>query len=84
MLHQVKELHAILSIRSPWDSFVYKYPKLADVVDRIAPYAGIAPEIMRERLICLYRTYVSEWDNDSIRESLGEGLLDSARMQGGT
>jgi queuosine biosynthesis protein QueC len=82
MLHQVKELHAILSTRSPWASFVHKYPRLADVVDRIAPYAGIAPEIMRERLICLYQTYVSEWDNDSVRESLGEGLLDSARMQG--
>ena len=62
--------------------FVYKYPTLAHVVDRIAPYAGIAPEIMRERLICLYQTYVSEWDNGSVRESLGDGLLDSARMQG--
>jgi Queuosine biosynthesis protein QueC len=81
MLHQVEELHAILSTRSPWASFVCKYPSLADVVDRIAPYTGIAPEVMREQLICLYQTYVCEWDNDSVRESLGEGLLDSARMQ---
>jgi len=63
-------------------SSISKYPKLADVVDRIAPYAGIAPESMREQLICLYQTYVSEWDNNSVRESLGEGLLDSARMPG--
>src|SRR5262249_50302406 len=82
MLHQVKELRAILSTRTPWDNFVYKYPRLADVVDRTAPNIGMAPELMRERLIQLYQTYVCEWDNDSVRDSVGAGLLGGAGIQG--
>ena len=82
MLHQIKELRAILGTRSPWDSLVYKYPRLADVVDHTAPHTSMAPEVMRERLIQLYRTYVCEWDSASVRDSIGEGLLGSARMQG--
>ena len=82
ILHQVEALRAILSTRSPWDSLVYQYPRLADVVDHTAPHTGMAPEVMRERLIQLYQTYVCEWDSDSIRDSIGEGLLGNARMQG--
>ena len=67
MLHQVRELRAILSPRSPWDSFVDTYPRLADVVDRTAPHINMAPEVMRERLIQLYRTYACEWDSDGVR-----------------
>ena len=82
MLHQVKELREILSTRSPWDSFVYKYPRLAEIVDRTASHTSMAPEVMRERLIQLYQTYVCEWDNDSVRHRIGEELLGGARMQG--
>jgi hypothetical protein len=53
---------------------------IADVVDHIAPYTGMAPEVMQERLIRLYQTYVCEWD--SVRDHIAEGLLDSVRLQG--
>jgi hypothetical protein len=80
MLRQVEDLRVILSTRLPWQSFVHKYPRLADVVDQTAPYTGMAPEVMRERLISLYQAYVYEWD--SVRDSFEEGLLlGHARMQ---
>jgi hypothetical protein len=81
MLRQVEDLRVLLSTSSPWYSLVLKYPQLADVVDQTTSYRGLAPEVMQEQLIHLYHTYVCEWDN-SVRESLGEGLLDSVRMQG--
>jgi hypothetical protein len=80
MLRQVEDLRALLSIRPPWGSLVCKYPKLADIVDQTAPSVGMAPEVMRERLVRLYQTYVCEWD--SVRDRIGAGLLDSMRMQG--
>ena len=82
MLRQVEDLRALLSTQSPWRSFAQKYPEFANAVDRIAPYIGMAPEVMQEQLIRLYQTYVCEWDSDGVRDSIGEGLLDDARMQG--
>jgi hypothetical protein len=82
MLRQVEDLRAILRARSPWYSLMHKYPRLADVVDQTAPYTGMVPEVMRERLMHLYQTYVCEWDNNSVRERLGGELPSSARMQG--
>jgi hypothetical protein len=73
MLRQVEDLRAILSTRLPWQSFVHKSPRLADIVDQTAPYTGIAPEVMRERLLRLYQTYVYEWD--SVRDRFEAGLL---------
>ena len=80
MLRQVDDLRVLLSTHTPWDSLVCKYPKLVDIVDRTTPYTGMAPEVMRERLVRLYQTYVCEWD--SVRDHIGEGLLDSIRMPG--
>ena len=82
MLRQVEDLRALLSTQSPWRSFAQKYPEFANAVDRIAPYIGMAPEVMQEQLIRLYQTYVCEWDSDDVRDSIGEGLLDDARIQG--
>jgi hypothetical protein len=82
MLRQVEDLRALLSTQSPWCSFAQKYPEFANAVDRIAPYIGMAPEVMQEQLIRLYQTYVYEWDSDDVRDSIGEGLLDDARIQG--
>src|SRR5262245_5466548 len=76
MLRQIEDLRVLLSASSPWCSLVLKYPRRADVVDQIAPSRGLAPDVMQEHLIQLYQTYVCEWDN-SVRGSLGEGLLDS-------
>jgi hypothetical protein len=80
MLRQVEDLRVLLSANPPWDSLVCKYPKLDDVVDYTAPDTGMAPEVMRERLVRLYQTYVCEWD--SVRDHIGGGLLDSMKMQG--
>ena len=80
MLRQVEDFRAILSTRLPWQSFVHKYPRVADVVDQTAPHTGMAPEVMRERLISLYQAYVNEWD--SVRDGFEEGLLlGHTRMQ---
>lgn len=80
MLRQVEDLRAILSTRSSWQDFVHKYPRLAAVVDQTAPYTGMTPEVMMERLLGLYQAYVYEWD--SVRGSFEEGLLlDRAKMQ---
>jgi hypothetical protein len=80
MLRQVEDLRAILSTRLPWQGFVHKYPRLAAVVDQTAPYIGMAPDVMMERLLGLYQAYVCEWD--SVRGSFEEGLLlDRAKMQ---
>ena len=78
----MEDLRALLSTQSPWRSFAQKYPEFANAVDRIAPYIGMAPEVMQEQLIRLYQTYVYEWDSDGVRDSIGEGLLDYARIQG--
>jgi len=82
MLRQVEDLRVLFSTQSPWRSFAQKYPEFANAVDRIAPYIGMAPEVMQEQLIRLYQTYGCEWDSDSVRDSIGEGRPDDARMQG--
>ena len=65
MLRQVEDLRALLSTRHALGQFCVQVSTLADIVDRTAPYTGMAPEVMRERLIRLYQTYVCEWDTAS-------------------
>jgi len=56
MLRQVEDLRVLFSTQAPWRSFAQKDPEFANAVDRIAPYRGMAPEVMQEQLIRLYQT----------------------------
>lgn len=66
MLFQVSNLKKLLNYSentvSQWASFTRRFPELDDIVDRTHEVESLTPPQMRNHLINLYQTYVSEWD----------------------
>jgi hypothetical protein len=65
MLVQVKTLRNLLDADEmdlQWEALTREFPVLDDIVDRSAEVENLRPIDMRNRLIQLYRSYVSEWD----------------------
>lgn len=66
MLVQVNTLRNLLNVSDEmglqWEALTREFPVLDDIVDRCAEVENLLPIDMRNRLIQLYRSYVSEWD----------------------
>ena len=66
MLAQVSTLKELLKYSekttTQWESLTKRFPELDDIVDRTHEIEGLTSLEMRECLIRLYQTYVSEWD----------------------
>lgn len=56
-----------------WEALTRKFPELDDIVDRSAVAEKLLPSDMQNRLIQLYRTYVSEWN--AVESHIAAGLL---------
>ncbi|MDJ0678073.1 MAG: hypothetical protein QNJ36_22265 [Calothrix sp. MO_167.B42] len=74
MQAQVRTLDSLLGISDqPWETLTKKFPILDDIVDQTAVAENLLPGDMRNRLIQLYQSYVSEWD--AVESQIAEGLL---------
>ena len=45
-----------------WQSLTRRFPEMDDIVDRTCEVESLTSREMRESLIRLYKTYVSEWN----------------------
>jgi hypothetical protein len=83
MLAQVGTLRCKLGISDEaglqWEALTRTFPELDDIVDRSAEAESLLPADMRDRLIQLYRTYVSEWD--AVESRIAVGLLNKRSDQ---
>ncbi|WP_242031058.1 7-cyano-7-deazaguanine synthase [Anabaena sp. FACHB-1237] len=74
MQAQVRTLDSLFAISdNPWKSITKKFPVLDDIVDQTAIVENLLPIEMQNRLIQLYRNYVSEWN--AVESLISKGLL---------
>jgi hypothetical protein len=57
-----------------WEALTRKFHTLDDIVDRVSAVEGSPIAVMKNNLLQLYRTYVSEWTDVELQ--LSAGLLD--------
>lgn len=83
MLAQVHTLRCLINASDfpslQWEALTQKFPVLDDIVDRGSMAKNLAFDDMRGRLIQLYRSYVTEWDD--VEYSLSVGLLNNIDQQ---
>ncbi|MGB7251401.1 MAG: 7-cyano-7-deazaguanine synthase, partial [Phormidesmis sp.] len=83
MLAQVHTLRCLINASDfpslQWEALTQKFPVLDDIVDRGSMAKNLAFDDMRGRLIQLYRSYVTEWDD--VESSLSVGLLNNIDQQ---
>ena len=61
MRGQVYRLEQCLAAEDPWRALVAEFPELARTQADVAKHEGLEPGCVREQIVTLYRTYVSEW-----------------------
>jgi 7-cyano-7-deazaguanine synthase in queuosine biosynthesis len=83
MLAQVSTLESIFSADElsgcHWKALTERFVELNDVVDRCSASEDIHSSEMRERLVRLYKTYVSEWND--VGSKISANLLDPVSNQ---
>lgn len=78
MLYQVNSLRSLLSTVDPWYSISKQYSVLHEIIEQMAKQESIAPSVLVEQLLQLYKRYVHEWD--SVQHIVGQGLLEQEEM----
>ena len=67
MLVQVSIIRRLLNSSNEascqWESLTRRFPELDDIVDRTSERKGLTSVEMRQNLVQLYQTYITEWDN---------------------
>lgn len=83
MLAQVAILENIFSsaelVNCHWKALTKRFPELDDIADRGAASENIHSSEMRERLVRLYKAYVSEWND--VESKISVNLLDQVSNQ---
>lgn len=83
MLVQVNTLRNLLSVSDEmglqWEALTREFPVLDDILDRSARAENLLPLDMRNLLIQLYRSYVSEWD--TVKSQIAVGPLNQCGKQ---
>jgi hypothetical protein len=62
-----------------WEAITRQFPALDDIVDRGSKAENLSNVEMQNRLIQLYRKYVTEWDD--VKSELSRNLLISRSQQ---
>ena len=76
MLAQVETLRQLLSEENPWESMVKQYPLLDEIVQKMGGAKVENQARTSTHFLTLYRNYVSEWDINTVRHILKQGLLE--------
>ena len=83
MLAQVSTLKELLKYSektaTQWESLTKRFPELDDIVDRTHEIEDLTSLEMRECLIRLYQTYVSEWD--TVEPKISGDFLNQVSVQ---
>ena len=75
MLAQIETLQTIQRSGDPWQALAKKYPILSEVVEITSNDSFEDQETIRQKILHLYRTYVSEWEQEPVQATLLQGLL---------
>jgi len=73
---QVASLRSCLAAEDPWESLSDYAPQLLEIVDEMAEKKLYPRDALIDRLVQLYRCYVSEWD-EHVCQVVQRGFTDN-------
>ena len=61
MLEQVTRFEFCINQHNPWEHLLGEFFDLMNIVDELAVWEGLVPQVVEEKLLRLLNNYVQEW-----------------------
>lgn len=75
MLEQNHTLQNSLKSPQPWQNLTTEYPVLWEIENTITSHSGQEPWLIQEAFVRMYRTYIDEWMNFPLPDSIRSAFL---------